>query len=93
MFYRVLYIERNPYIWLYLKPNTVTSHHVLEVTSVLHQAQLGVVLHVISGASEYPAVSLPDTICSVCFQYVSCVGFIMVHLILKVTPLKGLGRG
>jgi hypothetical protein len=31
----------------------VTSHHVLEVTTVLCQAQLEAVLHVIGGESQY----------------------------------------
>jgi hypothetical protein len=40
-----------PCIWICFKPNRVTSHHVLDATTVLRQAQLDAALHVIRGAS------------------------------------------
>jgi hypothetical protein len=53
----VIHREQNPYIRLYFKPIKVTSHHVLEVTTVRRQAQLDAELRVIGGASQYRAVN------------------------------------
>jgi hypothetical protein len=47
-----------------------TSHHVLAVTTILHQAHLDVAL-------QYHAVSLPDSICNVLSQCISCVWFVV----------------
>lgn len=47
--------------------NKLTSHCLQEVTTILQQAHLDVVLHVVSSVSHYHAVNLPDLICNVLF--------------------------
>jgi hypothetical protein len=63
----------------------------LDVTTILHQAHLGASLRVVSSASQYHAVSLPEVSHSVLSQRISCVCFFMGCLFLKVA--QKLNRG
>jgi hypothetical protein len=47
--------------------------HVLDVTIVLRQTNLGAELHLIRFASKYHAVIFPDFVCTILFQ---CVNFV-----------------
>ena len=47
--------------------NQLTSHHFLEVTTVLRQEHVDEALHVVGSASQYRAVNLPDLIRNVLF--------------------------
>ena len=50
----------------------LTSHHVLEMTTIIRQIYLDAVLHVVDTASKCHAVSLTDFVSNVLFQCVSC---------------------
>jgi len=54
----------------------LTSHHVLEMTTIIRQIYLDAVLHVVDTASKCHAVSLTGFISNVLFQCVSSVRFV-----------------
>jgi hypothetical protein len=66
----------------------LTSHHVLEVITILRQVYLDAALCFVDNASECHAANLPDFISSVLFQCVSSVRFVTEQSFLKKTREK-----
>jgi hypothetical protein len=64
------------------------TSHVLDVTVVLRQKNLGTELHRIGFAPKYHAVILPDFICTILFQCVNCVWFVTKHTCINLAPQK-----
>jgi hypothetical protein len=63
-----------------------TSHHMLAMTTILHQAHLDVELHIVVSALQCHAVSLPDSICNVLPECISCMWFVTEHIFLNIVP-------
>ena len=72
--------------------NRLTPLRVPQVTTVLRQAHLDAALHVVGIASQCRAVNLPDFICNILSQCVSCAWFVAECLFFKVAPSKDIWR-
>jgi hypothetical protein len=57
----------------------LTSHYVLEVTTILRHAYMDAASQFVGNESQYHAVNLPDFICNV---HVQCINFAWLFLLL-----------
>lgn len=73
--------------------NKLTIHRMLKVNTVLCQAHLDLVLHVVGSASQCCAVTSYDLMYNAPFHCVSCVWFVPEHQFLEVVPQIEIRRG
>jgi len=62
--------------------------HVLDVTIVFRQTNLGAELHLLGFSSKYHAIILPDFNGTLLLQCANCVRFVTKHTFIKLAPQK-----
>lgn len=66
----------------------LTSHYLLEMTTILHHTYVDAVLQFAGNVSQYCAVNLNYFICNVHFQCINFAWFVTEQSFLKVAPQK-----